>query len=245
MRIAILADIHGNLAALEAVAGDIHRRGADRIVNLGDSLSGPLLPLETAQFLMSTNWLHLAGNQERQLLSDSPEQWSLSDRYTHGQLTGQELSWLASLPATAHLDPTIFLCHGTPASDLEYFLETVEPTHVRLATPTEIDRRLGKVDAELIACGHTHLPRAIRASTGQLIINPGSVGLPAYDDSHPYPHVMATGSPDARYALVERHKDGWHAALIAVPYPHRTMAELARQRQRHDWANALLTGYGE
>lgn len=49
MRIAFVSDTHGNLTALEAVAADITRRGADRVVNLGDNLSGPLLPRETAQ----------------------------------------------------------------------------------------------------------------------------------------------------------------------------------------------------
>ena len=52
MRIALVSDIHGNLAALEAVAADICRRGADQVVNLGDNLSGPLLPCETAQWLI-------------------------------------------------------------------------------------------------------------------------------------------------------------------------------------------------
>jgi Icc-related predicted phosphoesterase len=51
MRIAVVTDIHGNLAALEAVHRDIRRRGIDLIVNLGDSLSGPLLPRETAEFI--------------------------------------------------------------------------------------------------------------------------------------------------------------------------------------------------
>ena len=73
MRIAIVTDIHGNLPALEAVAADIKRQGADLIVNLGDSLSGPLLPLETAQYLMSAGWLSLAGNHERQVLTHSAE----------------------------------------------------------------------------------------------------------------------------------------------------------------------------
>ena len=68
MRIAFVSDIHGNLPALEAVAADIHRRGADRVVNLGDNLSGPLLPRETAQWLMASDWLSLAGNHERQVL---------------------------------------------------------------------------------------------------------------------------------------------------------------------------------
>ena len=52
MRIALVSDIHGNLPALEAVLDDTRRRGVARIVNLGDSLSGPLLPLETARRMM-------------------------------------------------------------------------------------------------------------------------------------------------------------------------------------------------
>ena len=74
MRLALVSDIHGNLAALEAVAADIRRRGADSVVNLGDNLSGPLLPLETAHFLMASGWLSLAGYHERQLLACDPGQ---------------------------------------------------------------------------------------------------------------------------------------------------------------------------
>jgi predicted phosphodiesterase len=62
MRLAVLSDIHGNLAALEAVVADFGRRAIDGVINLGDSLSGPLLPLETARFLMSRTWVHLADN---------------------------------------------------------------------------------------------------------------------------------------------------------------------------------------
>ena len=76
MRIAVVSDIHGNLAALQAVVADVQRRGVDRVINLGDSLSGPLLPLQTARFLMASGWLHLAGNHERQVLTQTPAQWS-------------------------------------------------------------------------------------------------------------------------------------------------------------------------
>ena len=69
MRIAILSDIHGNLAALEAVTEDLRHRAVDAVVNLGDGLSGPLLPLETAQFLMARNWTQLSGHHERQVLT--------------------------------------------------------------------------------------------------------------------------------------------------------------------------------
>ena len=243
MRIAVVADIHGNLPALEAVVADFIRRGVEAVVNLGDSLSGPLLPLETAQFLMAQDWLHIAGNHERQLLTGRPGQWNASDEFTHAQLTSRELAWLASLKPTALFEQQAFLCHGTPKSDDEYFLETIEATHVRAASRREIDARLGEVDAALILCGHTHLPRSIRSSNGQLIVNPGSVGLPAYSDVAPYPHAMESGSPDARYAIVEKSGETWAAALIAVPYAHMNMAKLARERNRDDWACGLATGY--
>ena len=149
-----------------------------------------------------------------------------SDEFTHSQLTPKEYEWLASLRPSVQYSPEVWLCHGTPTSDVEYFLETVEPTHVRAATLLEVAERLGRVEAELIACGHTHVPRSVRASTGQLIVNPGSVGLPAYDDIHPHPHVIETGSPDARYAIVERLADTWISTLISVPYAYRAMAKV-------------------
>ena len=242
MRIAIVSDIHGNLPALEAVVEDIGRRGADAIVNLGDSLSGPLMPLETAQFLMAQDWVHLAGNHERQLLTLPPDKRGASDAFAHARLGAKEFEWMASLGHSLRFSPEVLLCHGTPASDLEYFLETVEPTEFRPATQAEIDARLGEVDAELIACGHTHVPRVAHASGGQLIVNPGSVGLPAYDDIHPYPHAVETGSPKARYAIVERREDGWTSRLVAVPYDHMAMAALALAHERPDWAHALATG---
>lgn len=243
MRIAIVSDIHGNLPALEAVARDFNRRGVDAVVNLGDSLSGPLFPLETAQFLMAQSWVHLSGNHERQLLTQGPGQWSAPDEFAYSQLSSRELEWLRSLKPCALFSPDVFLCHGTPKSDMEYFLETVEPTGARAATSREVDTRLGEVKTALVACGHTHLSRSVRASTGQLIVNPGSVGLPAFDDNHPYPHVIETGSPDARYAIAEQYSENWIATLISVPYDNKAMAKLAQARQMPDWACALMSGY--
>lgn len=64
MRIAVLSDIHGNLGSLQAVVDDFAGRAVDAVVNLGDSLSGPLLPRETAGFLMAQDWVQLRGNHE-------------------------------------------------------------------------------------------------------------------------------------------------------------------------------------
>ncbi|HNX50012.1 MAG TPA: metallophosphoesterase family protein [Thermoanaerobaculaceae bacterium] len=243
MRIAVLADIHGNLPALEAVVRDLTHRGVDIVVNLGDSLSGPLLPRETAHFLIAQDWIQIAGNHERQMLTQRPAEWCPSDAHARSQLSDRELAWMESLGSTRLVADDVLLCHGTPASDTEYFLETAETTGVRMATAREVEDRLSGVNAAVVACGHTHVSRSVRSARGQLIVNPGSVGVPGYDDTVPVPHVIETGSPDARYAIIEQHGAAWSAALISVPYDHRSMARLARQRNRPDWEIALLTGY--
>lgn len=242
MRLAIVSDIHGNLPALEAVVDDATRRGVDGVVNLGDCVSGPLLPLETAHYLMDRDWRHLAGNHERQLLTQPPEHHNASDACAFALLGARERDWLARLSPTAWLDVDVFACHGSPRSDHEYLLETVEPTGIRAASSREVQTRLGDVAAPLVLCGHTHVPRIFRDVAGSLIVNPGSVGLPAYEDVHPYPHAVNTGSPDARYAIVERNSGRWEATLLTVPYDHTRMVNLAAQRGRLDWARALSTG---
>jgi len=245
MRIALLSDIHGNLAALEAVVADLRHRGVDQIVNLGDLASGPLLPLETAKYLQAEGWLTIAGNHERQLLTLGPGERGLSDEYAHSRLTREELAWFRTFPPTARLDSEVLLCHGTPENDNEYFLETVEGRGARLANLREIETRLGAETFPVVACGHTHVPRSVKNARGQLLVNPGSVGLPAFFHDHPTLHAVQNGSPDARYAILERGPSGWTAQHITVPYDHRAMAALARERDRPDWELALLTGYVE
>lgn len=243
-RIAVVSDIHGNLAALEAVAADIHRRDVARVVNLGDNLSGPLLPLETARFLMDSGWLSLAGNHERQILELLRDgRGGESDRHAASQLGKAELDWLRSLSPCVHVDDALLLCHGTPRSDCEHLLETVVGPGTRMASAEEVVRRLAGETAPVIACGHTHVPRALRTPAGQLLFNPGSVGLQAYRDDHPVPYVVENGSPDARYAILEKGAHGWQVEHIALPYDHLAMARLARKRGRPEWERALLTGY--
>ena len=68
MRIAVVADIHGNVRALRAVMEDLKQVAPDSVVNLGDCASGPLEAAETVDVLMSLAWTTIRGNHDRQLL---------------------------------------------------------------------------------------------------------------------------------------------------------------------------------
>ena len=241
-RIAVIGDIHGNLPALHAVVEDIARRGVDVVVNLGDHASGPLWPQETVAFLMQQEWLQIAGNCDRQLVQQAPANHGASDRFAFERLTIEQRRWLMRLPTTGSLSDDVLLFHGTPSDDSAYLLEVVAHRQVRLVRHSELLQRLGGVAAQVMLCGHSHLPRIVRIS-GTLIINPGSIGLPAYEHSQPEPHAMETGAPDARYAVLEQFHHGWQGLLVAVPYDHHAAVEQARRNARPDWACGLLTGY--
>lgn len=250
MRLAAVSDIHGNLPALEAVHAAIERAGVDLVVNLGDIVSGPLWPRETAAWLMARGWPTIAGNHERQLLTTPPERQSPADAHAARALDDAQRAWLAALPPGLTLTPAVRCCHGTPASDRVYLLETVTPDFgaagsrgIRAASADEVAARAGRVDAELLLCGHSHVPRVLQLDGGPLVVNPGSVGLQAYDDGHPHTHWVENGSPHARWALLERDAAGaWHVALQATAYDCGAAAARAEAHGRGDWADALRLG---
>jgi predicted phosphodiesterase len=249
MRIAAISDIHGNLGALDAVLADIGRRGVDLTVNLGDIVSGALQPSATAERLMALRFPTIRGNHERQLLAADLASMSLSDRYAAETLTAQQREWLSGLPATLRLTEQVFLCHATPANDVDCYLEDIVAGDLVPTSLAAIEARTGDCDAELIFCGHSHIPRVAhiprgaRSTGSQVIVNPGSVGIQAYAGHHPIPHVLEMGSPHARYAIAERRSAGWSVELIAVPYDWNAAAKLAEQRGRRDWVLALRTGF--
>jgi predicted phosphodiesterase len=245
VRFAVIADVHGNRLALEAVLEDIALRGIREIVNAGDHLFGPLDPIDTADLLMRLDLPSVAGNQDRELIQSmeaSPAPPGSTLEQNRQALSPRHRDWLAAMPRCLELPGGVLLFHGTPTRDDVYLLETVHATGVvSLATPEEIAARLGVVPQKLLLCGHTHIPRAV-AHAGQLIVNPGSVGLQAYADDQPVPHVMETGSPHARYALLEMCEDSWRVEHVAVPYDADSAAQTAERNGRPDWAWRLRTG---
>jgi predicted phosphodiesterase len=243
MRLAILADIHGNLLALEAVLADLDRRGADAIVNLGDCVSSPLWPRETLDLLMAKGWPTVRGNHDRWVSEDREESPQTSDGYARHALDAAGRAWLGALPVQLELPGGIIAFHARPHDDNAYLIEDIEDGRLVRAPAAVIAARLGGVAAPVLLCGHSHLQHVLQLPDGPWIINPGSIGGPAYDDPTPPAHVSESGSPSARYAILELDGDTVAVDQIAIPYDHISAARRAAENGRPDWAHALMTGF--
>jgi putative phosphoesterase len=186
-RIAVLADVHGVLPALEAVLAEADVAGADVIVLAGDIASGPL-PVETLDLLVGLGeravWVR--GNADRELVAmargefsgEAPDEVS---PWAAGELRADQVELLDRLPTSVTIGDTLF-CHATPRDDEEMVL--VDSPISRWADV------LSGVPGEVrtIVCGHTHMPFA-RQVDRRLVVNAGSVGMPY-------------GAPGASWALL-------------------------------------------
>ncbi|CDX15656.1 conserved hypothetical protein [Mesorhizobium sp. ORS 3324] len=249
MRIAVLADIHGNVLALDAVLDDLERRGgADLMINLGDCVSGPLWPRETFERLEALGLPTVRGNHDRRVAQDpaDEEMWP-SDRYAQERLTTAQLGTLFALPLTLEIVPGVVAFHARPDHDEKYLADAIVDGQLVRAPLGAIGRRLKSLDpgCRLALCGHSHRSELIRIPGGPIVFNPGSVGCPAYSDDTPPAHVSEQGTPHARYGIVEldaaRRPDRLEA--IAVDYDHEAAAKQAEQAGRPEWAHALRTGF--
>ena len=242
---AVLSDIHANIWALEAVLEDIHTRGITAVVNLGDSLYGPLAPGKTYERLRDLDMLSVSGNQDR-LIVDTPSADMAANAtlaFVREALPAAALTWLRRMPEQTVLNEELFLCHGVPGSDRIYLLEDVAGGQPMLRSPQAIAGLLAAIEVPVILCGHSHLPRLVQLPDGRLVVNPGSVGLPAYADEKPAPHRMETFAPHARYAVIEKTVSGWNAELIGLTYDWREAVTAAELQGRSDWSRALATGW--
>lgn len=244
MKFAAIADVHGNCDALEAVLADIRMLGIRDVVNFGDHVSGPLEAARTADRLMALDLATIRGDQDRRLVEAYDNGQGSSERGDFLELSPHHFAWMASQPETLRYRGEVFLCHGSPRDDACYWLDRVAPDgNIVPRQLAEIEAEAAGIDASLILCAHTHLPRALQLSDGRLAVNPGSVGLPGYEGRSPVPHVVQTGTPAACYAILERTQVGWSVTFRHVPYDPEPMAELALQRGWPLWAKAISTGW--
>ncbi|UCE11507.1 MAG: metallophosphoesterase family protein [Candidatus Thorarchaeota archaeon] len=241
-RLAVISDIHGNRWALEVVLEEIHELDVDCIVNLGDSLYGPLDPSGTFEILLDRGIMTVAGNEDR-IISDSSIDPGARPtlEYVRGELDSRAIAWLEGLPATARIEYA-FAFHGTPMKDDEYLLEKVSDRRVSMRSLDEVAAMVSGIQNRLILCGHSHQPNTILLESGQVVVNPGSVGLQAYTDDTPFPHMMETGIPHAQYSIVELDGEDVEIGNLTVSYDWDAAASQAVEQGRSDWADWLRTG---
>jgi diadenosine tetraphosphatase ApaH/serine/threonine PP2A family protein phosphatase len=158
-----------------------------------------------------------------------------TDIFASRQLTAEQHAWLAGLPATAIFNDEIFLCHGTPASDDAPWLDGwYDKRRATLPTEEAVTRLAAGLDYPVMLCGHTHIARSVRLRDGRMIVNPGAVGL-----------QLVHGSPDARYAVIERQNGKWRTSLRVVEYDHHAAGRQAAGNGFHPWTEALSTGWAD
>jgi predicted phosphodiesterase len=184
MRTAILSDIHGNAVALRAVLEELDAEGIERVVCLGDVCQGGPEPEACVDLLGERGWPTVLGNADAFVLdasaaesgSETVSQRQLEVRqWAYDRLGSARRDAIASYPPTVSADlgdgRTLLGCHAVPAD----YDSVVLPS----ATEDEFRAAFGGTGADLVACGHIHLPY-VRRIGATLVLNPGSVGL-GYD----------------------------------------------------------------
>ena len=177
MRLAILADVHANLPALEAVLRDVDSLAPSGIWVAGDLVGYHPWPNEVLSILRDRRVKAIRGNHDRAALGGETfrfnELAAEAIRWTRIQLTPGSVGYLKDLEdriRTTMPEGVVAMYHGSPRDDDEYvFPHTADESLVRTA------------GAPFVILGHTHLPMALRFRSG-LLVNPGSVGQPRDGD---------------------------------------------------------------
>jgi putative phosphoesterase len=230
LTIALIADIHGNLVALDAVLDALKAEPPDQIICLGDVAATGPQPREVLHRLRELGCPVVMGNADAELLDVAPPGPDTDDdsrriaeisRWCAAQLDDADRAFLASFQPTVEIslgeERSLLCCHGSPRSYDDVIV---------VATPdNELDAMIAGHEATVLAGGHTHI-RMLRAHRGREIVNPGSVGL-AYQF---FPDGSVRVPPWAEFALLSRADAG--AVSIdfrRVPYDRdatvRTMTE--------------------
>jgi putative phosphoesterase len=211
MRIGVIGDIHGNLAALNSVLGALRDCGVSAILNTGDTVGYSAFPDECVDLLGTAQAIEVQGNYDEavaQQFSDcgcGPASGSLarlreaSLRWTQSRVSERTRSHLRHLAVIRWLvfeNRNFLLAHGQVGNHGASGLEREQ---------RDWARRAGETGADVVVLGHSHLPRVERLGRTTLV-NPGSVGKPV------------DGDPRAACAVVEIAPTGVHAQILRVRY---------------------------
>jgi predicted phosphodiesterase len=226
MRIAIIADIHGNLAALEAVLEATRRERVDAIAVAGDIVNGAPDSRACWDLVRSLGYPLVRGNHERYLFDLYTEraepEWH-SERFgpvqwSHRQFEAAHLDEMRRLPLCVRLPeaPDLLIVHGSSRADRDVVLHDT--------ACDELDTMFSETAERLIARGHNHTA-GLRRWRGRTVVTTGSAGLPL------------DGSTTAKYLLVEHDGREWR-------YLHRETDYDSRATLRRFRDSGYLDGAG-
>jgi predicted phosphodiesterase len=220
-RIALLSDIHGNAAALDAALAEVRREAPDLVAVCGDLvLNGPR-PREVVdrvRELEAGGALVVQGNTDIAVadldmtaafpwLDEVPHTHVVAAEWAHDELGDERLDWLRRLPAERRAwagDTLVLVCHASPGSQSQGLGSDVDA-----ATVVE---RVTRTDARIIACGHTHV-QDVRDLGWKQVVNPGSCGY-AFD-----------GDPGAAWCMLEIDGDDVQVTLRRTAYDTRPVSD--------------------
>lgn len=233
MRIALLADIHGNYPALKAVLQDIQDIQPDKIIVLGDIVFKGPQPEKCVEAVQALNTIVIRGNIDELVgsgriqpgFAKSPEHEAAileEMAWTRERLRDDQLQYLRELPFSyeERLTPDVVLCcvHANPQNILDNILPD--------SPIDQIERMFVDTEANIVAYGHIHQPY-VRFLNGRCLLNTGSTGLP-FD-----------GDPRASYAVLEVRDDDYRVTIRRVRYDVEETV-LAYENSGHPFASSVI-----
>ncbi len=237
MHIAIIADIHGNLVAFEAILDDMTGEGVDRIVCLGDVAAFGPQPEEVVSRLREIGCPVVMGDADTTLLTPEPpatdelfRNLQEIDAWALARLSPGDREFIAAFEPTVSIaldgDATLLCYHGSPQS----FKDPIRAT----TSDDDLAQLFAGCDAHIYAGGHTHIQMLRRFGTA-LVLNPGSVGL-AYDRT-PSPGANVRNPPWGEYAILTVSGATLSVDLRRVPFDAAALLRAAHENDmpHADW----------
>jgi predicted phosphodiesterase len=224
MRLVLLADVHGNLPALEAVLAELERHEPDHVVVAGDLINGAPLSCEVVDLVREQGWRTVRGNHEFYYLHYGT---SRADPSLHHVERFGQIQWLTTRMTRAQHNYLAML-----PDDFTFLLPDAEPLRIAHGIPgnnqmgftiehstAHIGERLQHIADPLLVTAHSHqqFDRQIRLNGREWrLINPGTVGLPI------------NGNPAAQFAILENNGGQWRTTLHTAAYDRRPALEAFR-----------------
>lgn len=223
MRVAVISDIHANFTALEAVMKDIQNEGCEQVFCLGDLILAGPQPRVTIDFIKKQKWTIIQGNTDKIIADFGPEVLEqLKEKFpvmAHALVDDmvfveqERREYLKELPPELIFEVEgvkVHLVHGSPRRNNEDIMPNMPLS--------EIEEIISDTDADLILCGHTHVPCGYQTGKGQTVVNVGSVGRPM------------TATPFACYVIIDFENGTFNIKHKFVDYDRETAADVMRAR---------------